>query len=251
MAAWMRQWVWVVVVGIALPGCSTCSWFGRNSDCSNNCWGKKPDPVRQGPLAGTYTQPNNANMTVGPMNGQPMNGQPVLQGQSNGFSQQTPVITTTPAGSAPGMGNMPASPLNTPPAQFPANVGTPPTSMQQLPPAEFNPNPPAKAMLSNSMVTANGPVVPQPEVKGPPILDLNVQGTSTAKKADTGNPSPFPLVMAPPANDRSVRVVDTTIVAPNVPPPPAINVPAIKEPEVKAPAGPPPLPAPPTPPALN
>jgi hypothetical protein len=258
----MRHGVWGIVVGIALPGCSTtCSWFGRNSDCSNNCWGKKPNPVQQGPLAGTYTQPNNANMTGTPVNGQATNGQPMMQGQANGQYPQTPVITTTPAGAAPGMNNMPASPLNTP-AQFPANGGAAgtPTSLQQLPPAEFNPKP--RPVLTNSMETANGPVVPQPEVKGPPILDLNVPSASTAKKMDAGDatkPSPFPMVMAPQGADRSVRVVDVPNSPPNVQGPPTLTAPTVAGPEtmprdtkMPAPATPPPLPqAPPPPPMLN
>lgn len=270
MRARMRRWVFgVVVVGVALPGCSTtCSWFGRNSDCSNNCWGKKPTPVQQGPIAGTYAQPGN---TTNAPAGYPQ-GTTYPQGAGPGQalapqqSPQTPVVTTSPA-TAPNLNTMPASPLNTPPGPLsppptggitPGGAVTPgtPVSFKQLPSAEFNPNPP-----SNAMVQTGDGVAP-PDVKGPPTIDLNISGPTTAQKPAAGDPlskpSAFPMVLSPNDGNRSVRMTEGTIAAPTVSAPMPPQLPTAPGPESMprgtmsmSPAGPPPLPPQPTPPSLD
>jgi hypothetical protein len=257
----MQRGFWgVVLVGLAASGCSTtCSWFGRNSDCSNNCVGKKPTPVQQGPIAGTYTQPGNATTAGAPLNYQQQNMMTspqqtsMLPGQTvSQPNQQVPVYTTTPASSP-----MPASPLNTPLAPPPTSSlapGGPISGMpvRQLPPSEYNPNPPANATAQT--------LVRPPEVPAPPI-DLTVPGTA-AKKTDltdpANKPSQFPLVLGPNDN-RGVRNEAPTIPAPNIPAPPTLTPPSIPLPNTtpntistEVPSTPPPLSmTPPAPPRLN
>jgi hypothetical protein len=243
----------MIVVGLALPGCSTCGdWFGRNSDCSHNCWGKKPTPIQQGPIAGTYTQPGN--LTAAPVN----NSQPTMPtGQPvSPASQQAPVVTTTPAASF--SNTMPPSPLNTPslnpPAQNikPAGATAPgtPASFKQLPPAEL------------TAPAQNAPVVEPPKIE-PPVIDLNVPGATTSKKTDATDPmtrpTSFPLLLGPNDTNRTVRTNGVAMQPPTVATPPAIEAPQIAAPTItpEAPrAGaqqtPPPLPlVPPAPPRLD
>jgi len=270
----MSRWVWgVVVIGIALPGCSTtCSWFGRNSDGSNNHWGTKPTPVQQGPITGSYTRPGNGAMTNTPqVPTVPGQGAPAGQAMTPQQPPQTPFVTS-PSATSPNGNAMPASPLNTPPGpltapppsgQAPNLAPTAPVSFKQLPPAELNTNPPS---LGGNFQTGEGTPMPDvkgPVVKGPPDIDLTVAAATTAaKKPDAATalnkPTAPPILLAPGDGDRApVRMVNTTLLTPEVAAPKPLQPPTIGGPEVM-PRGtttmlstPPPLPAAPTPPLLD
>lgn len=231
-------------------GCSStgwCNWWGRNTDGSNNL-GRKPSPIQQGPIAGTYSRPGNE--TTAPLV------------QPPGATTPPPVVTTIPpTSSAPSDSSSPLMAPPTPPQGVVPSQYQPQSNNGVLPPNQL---PPAGlTMLPENKPSINSPemptvLVPMPQVQAP-TLDLTLPGAANA-----GSGSPTPLVLAP-MNTPSSERASTTIA------PPSIEMPAIAAPNVgkpveiappkgasvgKAPSlnpgtTPPPLPAMPTPPVFD
>ena len=207
----------VTFVIVSMSGCSSfdcCHWWGRNTDGSANL-GKKPTPYQQGPIAGTYTNPNAATTTA-----------PVQQMTPPATA---PVVTTSPAQSyiLPVEQTSPALTPPSPPSPLQNSTSVPPgTSMQlddrnkpatngsfpgnQLPTAVMNGLPDNKPSIPS-------PVLPTPEIAGPTI-------PGTARTDNT----PMSLILAPPPmpSQNGARNVST---------PPTIAMPEIAMPAIAKP----------------
>ncbi len=207
----------VTFVIVSMSGCSSfdcCHWWGRNTDGSSNL-GKKPTPYQQGPIAGTYTNPNAATTTA-----------PVQQMTP---PTTAPVVTTSPAQSyiLPVEQTSPALTPPSPPSPLQNSTPVPPgTSMQlddrskpstngtfsgsQLPTAVMNGLPDNKPSIPS-------PVLPTPEIAGPTIPGA----------ARTDN-APMPLILATPP-------MPSQNAARNVSAPPTIAMPEIAMPAIAKP----------------
>jgi hypothetical protein len=242
---------------ISLSGCSVLdpfNMFGRNTDGSSN-WGRKPTPVQQGPIAGTYTRPGNT-VSPPPVNSTSPGGMP-------------PVIVTTPAQAAPTPSSTQTPPQNLPPATL-----QPPSEASPLMP----PSPPGLGAMDSRQRTPgtiiqtqadfNALPVNQPsintvtqtqvEVKGPAI-DLTMPGAPTQSSPAAGQSTLAPML----APNTSVGTASPSVTVPSIDSPmlAAPSIPEVMLPSMPAPAKtgrtlnpgtkPPVMPAPPQVPPLS
>lgn len=240
----------LILVGVS--GCSTfdcCHWWGRNTDGSSNL-GKKPAPIQQGPIAGTYSNPGLSN-TAAPV-------QPMIQPTA------APVVTTSPAQTY-SPANEANSPAITPPS--------PPSPLQNAPgiPASNLPlENRSSSTVSGSFPTdplpttiitelpENRPSIPSPVPPTPQVAGPTIPGQTTRVEN-----SPMPLLLAPQASapppgstlNGQPTIAMPEIVVPTISKPMDVAMPKVansgKGAGLNPGTTPPPLPPPPAIPMLN
>ena len=243
-----------LLVMLSVSGCSSldcCHWWGRNTDGSSNL-GKKPAPIQQGPIAGTYNNPGVSNLTT-PIQ-QPI--QPTT----------TPIVTTNPAQTySPTLEQN--SPALTPPAPpsspLQNTTPTPPGTTTQVDDRTkapsggvFPPNQLPAAIVTD--LPENKPSIPSPMLPTPQVSGPTIPG---AAHVDS---SPMPLLLAPQVSASQSSYA-------TMPSQPALAIPDIAAPMIAKPMDittpkvavtgksnmlnpgtiPPPLPSPPLPPVFD
>lgn len=241
-------------VVVSISGCSSldcCHWWGRNTDGSSNL-GKKPAPIQQGPIVGTYNNPGASNLTstiqqpIQPTTTPIVTSIPV-QTYSPTVEQNNSALTP-PAPPSSSLQNMaPSLPGTTTQVdnrtKAPSGGGFPPN---QLPAAIVTDLPENKPSIPS-------PMLPTPQVSGPTIPG--------AAGVDS---SPMPLLLAPQVSPGQNSYATT-------PSQPALSIPEVAVPTIAKPMDiatpklavtgknmmlnpgtiPPPLPSPPIPPVFD
>jgi hypothetical protein len=246
-----RAMGWVLLGAMASAGCTSldcCRWWGRNTDGSNNLARNKPNPVQQGPIAGSYQNPSAGQYAPQNMQVQPPANVSMPPGQA-------PVVVSSPAQSAPVPSNN-AAPPTYPGTNTPINLNVPGTFPQppSSPPELIGPT-----SSNSSSSKPNTMVENTPSIAPPTMPDVAIKGPSIDLSAMNQQ---SPLLGAPPnASNSSVdkalaQMSAPTIAMPNTTMPQSTMMPTIPTPMISGMQGmkmpalnpnstPPPLPAPP------
>lgn len=204
---------------IGLSGCSTfdcCHWWGRNTDGSCNL-GKKPSPVQQGPIGGTYSN-------QGVINNAPI--QPNIQ------LTATPVVTTAPAQSYTPAAeqNSPAITPPAPPSPLQSTLPNAPgitvqidnrTTSSPTSSGSFPSQPSPATIISD--LPENKPSIPSPVPPTPQVPGPTIPGQTPRIEN-----SPMPLLLAPQGSTSQNTGV-------NMPGQPTIAMPDIAVPTIAKP----------------
>jgi hypothetical protein len=246
MAARSFRWICaLLVIGLTLPGCAStgCGWWGRNSDCSSSVGNKSINPTQSGPLASTYTRPGNG-MTTSPQQSSSIQGS----------SQNTPIVTSTPAQSMPGTNSPQSYNANSPASSSPLMNSNPMPGSYQT---QNNPGAMSLTGLSRPElksppdVNVPTPTIPAPYVQPPPA-NFNMPATAVSgsgQVAPAGAASqPTPMMFTPPAAPSPVKppsISAQPVTMPTVAPLPIdLDISSAKPASLPPPVAPPPTPPP-------
>jgi len=236
----------LLVIGVTLPGCAStgCGWWGRNSDCSSSVGNKAVNPTQSGPLAGTYNRPGNGGMTS-----------PQQPSSLQSSNQSTPIVTSSPALTAPSNNTPQTNSLNFQTPTGPLNPNVTPNgypSQNSAGPQSLN-GVSQPEMKSPVDLNIAAPTIATPNVP-PPTMNYTLPGTPVSGSGQsvpgTTVSQPTPMMFTPPAAPNSVKLPPTSspsVSMPTVAPPLDLNISG----PPNAASLPPPIPPPPAPPSLD